>query len=131
MDNESELIVIGDAQERPAINPDNLECVYFLHAIRTDLVKVGWSRHLPSRVAKLSTSCPYALNLLAVDLGGRDLESSYHRSLKPYHQRGEWFLLTEEVRRWLMIAIRCDERKENGRAFTVLARRLHELGLRF
>lgn len=82
------------------------ECVYFLHAIGTDLVKVGWTRNLPERVRALSTSCPHALHVLAIVPGPMSEEGVLHRALSTYRYNGEWFQLTYCVRDWLVTALR-------------------------
>jgi hypothetical protein len=78
-----------------------IACVYFLHAEGTNLVKVGWTGDLDRRVHQLQTASPHKLRLLGVHLGDKDVERVYHKDLQPYRQRGEWFFLTHEVRRWL------------------------------
>jgi hypothetical protein len=83
-----------------------IECVYFIHAEGTNLVKVGWTRDLSGRFRQLKTASPHPLILLAIHPGSSDVEALYHRDLAPYRQRGEWFFLTSEVRRWLMLFLR-------------------------
>lgn len=85
---------------RPEL-PLAAELVYFLHAEGTDLVKIGWTRDFPYRLAELQTACPHQLFLLGVHEGPRQLEAYYHKDLAAYRQKGEWFFLTKEVRRWL------------------------------
>lgn len=79
-----------------------IPCVYFLHAEGTDLVKIGWTKDLKRRFDQLQTASPHRLRLLGVHIGLKAIEAIYHRDLQPYRQRGEWFFLTREVRRWLM-----------------------------
>lgn len=82
-----------------------LPCVYFIHAEGTDLVKVGWTADLDRRFDQLQTASPHRLRLLGVHIGLKDVERVYHRDLQPYRQRGEWFFLTPEVRRWLSVCL--------------------------
>lgn len=82
-----------------------MELVYFLHAEGTDLVKIGWTADLDRRFDTLQTGCPHVLRLLGVHIGPREVERVYHRDLAAYRQRGEWFFLTHEVRRWLSASL--------------------------
>jgi hypothetical protein len=86
------------------MSKEPIECVYFIHADGTNLVKIGWTADLQRRFDQLQTASPHRLRLLAVHIGPREVEKAYHRDLAPYRQRGEWFFLTHEVRRWL---VRC------------------------
>jgi hypothetical protein len=87
--------------------------VYFIHAEGTDLVKIGWTADIARRFDQLQTASPHPLRLLAVHAGGREIETLYHRNLQPYRQRGEWFFLTQELRRWLAIAMQSHAASKN------------------
>lgn len=79
-----------------------IECVYFIHAEGTDLVKVGYTSDLARRFDQLQTACPHRLELLGIEQGPRSREKYYHDCLKPYRYRGEWFRLTYVVRDWII-----------------------------
>lgn len=103
------------------IDPSNFPCVYFLHAVGTDLVKVGWTRDLLERIKKLKTGCPHPLSLLAIHPGDRSLELAYHQNFEPYRQRGEWFLFTSGIRKWCLLTLR----NNHVEFFRPMARHLH------
>lgn len=85
------------------------DCVYFIHAITTDFVKIGWTADLHRRFDQLQTSCPHRLELIALEVGRKEREKWYHDQLRPYRRQGEWFLLLDPIRRWLSISLACDE----------------------
>lgn len=103
---ETEVVELVDGSHSTCLSMDDLECVYFLHAMGTDLVKVGWTRSLPHRIRSLSTGCPHKLRLLAIIPGSIEQELELHRSLAPYRKNGEWFELTHPVREWLRCFLR-------------------------
>lgn len=77
--------------------PDEVgEIVYFIHAVGTDRVKIGYTTDFASRFARLSTSSPYPLKLMAVFPGTRWHESEMHRQFSESRVHGEWFLFEQE-----------------------------------
>jgi hypothetical protein len=63
--------------------------VYFLAADKA--VKVGYTTHLRSRLAALSTANADELRLVGVLPGDRALERLCHKRLVGHRVRGEWF----------------------------------------
>ena len=61
--------------------------LYFLHAIRTDLVKVGVSKSFDERLRVLRSNCPDEIEVLRIFHGDRDLiealERELHKELEP------------------------------------------------
>ncbi len=84
---------------------DPIPLVYFLHAEHTNLVKIGWTADLNRRLDQLQTGCPHKLRLLGVHIGPRKVEMVYHRDFAVYRQQGEWFLLTREMRRFVIAGL--------------------------
>lgn len=103
---------IDAADERLDINPDEFECVYFLHAIGTDLVKIGWTRCLPDRMRQLATACPFPLRLIAVATGGKDEERRFHKGFGPYRHNGEWFHVPHMMREFICFTLGCEFHRE-------------------
>lgn len=83
-----------------------MDLVYFLHAERTNLVKIGWTSDIVARVAKLRVACPYDVILLAVRPGTPQLENGYHCHFESRRQHGEWFSFGWEEMHWLTISMR-------------------------
>jgi hypothetical protein len=66
-----------------------------------DAVKIGYTERDPiSRLKELQTGCPDELRLVGVDFsGGLATEGVLHAQFADAHLRGEWFKLTEPIRR--------------------------------
>jgi hypothetical protein len=72
--------------------------VYFMLAVGTPLVKVGWTSGDPTkRLASLQVGCPHQLIILAAIPAGAYFEGVVHRKLWESHVRGEWFRLSPAV----------------------------------
>lgn len=77
---------------------DNREdCVYFLHAIGTDRVKIGWAAILGSRINTIAAGCPFPLRVLGTTPGRAEVESILHQRFSHLRVHNEWFLLTREI----------------------------------
>lgn len=63
--------------------------VYFVRG--GELIKIGWSRHVRSRVMGMKIGSPAALTVVALALGGWELEAVLHAKYSEYHSHGEWF----------------------------------------
>lgn len=63
--------------------------VYFAQA--GDRIKIGWSRNVAARIAKLQTGNPEPIILLATRPGGRSLEQELHDRFAEARLTGEWF----------------------------------------
>jgi hypothetical protein len=60
--------------------------VYFVEAVETGWIKIGYSKRSIDRIAGSNTFCPHELKLLKVIEGERDVECAWHRRFK--HRRG-------------------------------------------
>jgi len=70
--------------------------IYLVHAIGTNLYKIGFAINPAKRIKDLSTASPFALKMLASREGSGTMEQQMHRCLKEYRVRGEWFEFTDE-----------------------------------
>lgn len=84
--------------------------IYFVACPPANAVKIGHTRKLHygtidsnaySRMASMQSACPFALEMLAVCEGDLAREQELHRRFRHLRLRGEWFLLTEEVREFI------------------------------
>ena len=73
--------------------------IYFVEAVGTGYVKIGFTRQMASRrVRELQTASPHELRLLAwmEEFEGR--EATIHARFHHLRYRGEWFRLDEALR---------------------------------
>jgi hypothetical protein len=93
--------------------------VYFVRAGRTNHVKIGWAKSdVEKRVRGLQCGCPHQLHLIAYVPGTLLDECEWHRRFADCRVRGEWFVLSYELR----MAINCLFRTHPGAvSFTMLS----------
>jgi Meiotically up-regulated gene 113 len=65
--------------------------VYFITAMASGTVKVGYSTNVRKRLIDLQTSASVQLRMEFSCVGDRELERALHAFLKPYRVSGEWF----------------------------------------
>jgi hypothetical protein len=65
--------------------------VYFIRAGDIGPIKIGMSRNVESRLAKMQTDTPMLLKLLGCIPGGKTEEHNLHLRLSAYRVSGEWF----------------------------------------
>jgi hypothetical protein len=65
--------------------------VYFIEAIGVEMIKVGFTRDLPKRLADLKTALPIDLRVLTTMPGDRETEARIQAALAEHRVRGEWF----------------------------------------
>lgn len=82
------------AMERDLATKDG-SCVYFAQA--DDRVKIGWSKHVASRLAQLQTGSPTPLKLLGAIPGARAAERRLHEQFAHLRLTGEWFRAAPEL----------------------------------
>lgn len=70
-------------------------CVYFLEA--DNLIKIGVTGNVKSRVSSLQTGCPSEVKLIKTVRGGPATEKRIHARFNHLRVRGEWFEKTEEL----------------------------------
>lgn len=71
--------------------------VYFITA--GDVVKIGVSRQPNKRLRQLQSSSSKKLTLAACCFGGFAMEKSLHKRFASHRLQGEWFMLTDEIKR--------------------------------
>lgn len=69
--------------------------VYFMDG--GDLIKIGFSRSLETRMIKMGTDLPGGVKLLLVQPGTFRTEKVLHRHFADCRHRGEWFHKTPEL----------------------------------
>jgi len=60
-----------------------MSAVYFLKAVSSGWIKIGYSKRPLERVSGYHTFCPHELRLLKVIEGERDVEHAWHRRFAP------------------------------------------------
>ncbi len=81
-----------------SVRRENIGSVYFLHAPRAGLVKIGFAVDVESRVHTLRTMSPLPLVLLgAIEGLEKSHESFLHRKFKSERSHGEWFFVRGPV----------------------------------
>lgn len=71
--------------------------VYFVEAIGSGRVKIGFTKSPEDRLGSIQTGCPFPLKLLAVVAGSEFDESELHERFASYRSQGEWFRLEGEL----------------------------------
>ena len=65
--------------------------IYFILEEENNVIKIGYSKNVVSRLRQLQTSIPYQLRLLGKIEGTTKEERRIHEYLNPYRMKGEWF----------------------------------------
>lgn len=101
--------------------------VYFIEC-NFELVKIGRTSNVHSRLHQLRTSSPYPLDVLAVVAGDAALEAAIHADLSEHRGLGEWFRSEGDLYRFLRSeAVRWayhDPRARKGRVTVTSTRQL-------
>lgn len=74
---------------------------YFIGNRAEGKVKIGFSSNPQRRIAEIQTGCPFPVEILATEPGGSARESQLHRRFSHLHLNGEWFVLNDEVSRYI------------------------------
>jgi hypothetical protein len=77
--------------------------VYFVQSVEGGLVKIGFTRKLQERIGTLNRMGAAALSFLGSLAGDRELEQSLHERFARARVRGEWFSLTPDLLRFLVL----------------------------
>lgn len=75
--------------------------VYFIQADGSGSIKIGYTKHLNSRVKGLQTSSPVPLKLITSMKGGRSIERALHARFSDLRIRGEWFRPDPELLKYI------------------------------
>lgn len=89
----------GDAsvERLPAVpEPDARGVVYVIGDGRANIVKIGVTQNLKSRLKSMQVSYPYRLLVLCVFHGGGSLEAHLHQRFHSQRLEGEWFDFGEQ-----------------------------------
>jgi hypothetical protein len=87
--------------------------VYFIRA--GDMIKIGTTTTLPSRMDALAVSTPEKLEILLVVPGGRTEERQVHALFREDRVRGEWFRPSERLAEFIAERRDQDIRAVHGR----------------
>lgn len=69
-----------------------LAMIYFIKCCCPNgFIKIGFTRGIHGRLAGLSTTSPYQMQLLRIVRGTIAEERALHRRFHHLHERGEWF----------------------------------------
>lgn len=71
--------------------------VYFVLAIGTNRVKIGYTRDCDRRLNELKTSCPFGIVVLGWKSGGPEIERVLHKRFKKYRRYREWFEVSDSI----------------------------------
>lgn len=71
--------------------------IYVLRAEELGRVKIGFSKNVPQRLARIRDGAPSRLALIAVAQGNRRDEAALHKAFAFYRVHGEWFSEVGEV----------------------------------
>lgn len=75
--------------------------VYFIGCLENKVVKIGYSKNVENRLTQLQTGYPTKLSVFKVLDGDTDDEKFYHEYFSSYRIGGEWFELSDELRKFL------------------------------
>ncbi len=95
--------LVFDALRRADV-PHASSFVYFVRAGSSGAIKIGRASDVGARLASLQTASAEPLELLAVVVGGCEVERALHRQFSSARIRGEWFRPAAELMehiRWL------------------------------
>ena len=70
--------------------------VYFIEAVGTNRVKIGFSSDPYLRLQQIRTCSPFPVRLLAVIEGSVDLERAFHSQYDHKRIHGEWFIVGDD-----------------------------------
>lgn len=73
--------------------------IYFIACPVANAVKIGVTHNPPyHRLMSMQAGCPFELQLIGVTEGCYQDEAALHKRFAALRVRGEWFLLTDELR---------------------------------
>ena len=75
--------------------------IYFVEAIGTDRVKIGYTVDLKVRLNTLQTGCPHELKLIHSEEGNKRKERELHKRFFNDRTIGEWFEISDEIREYI------------------------------
>lgn len=81
----------------PTVNWDQPGYVYFLHALISNRVKIGFSLNPERRIAGILTSCPEQIVHLGSMRAGYPDEAALHKKFEGLRVHREWFEATPDL----------------------------------
>jgi hypothetical protein len=81
----------------PVRKPSEEGVIYFLLAEQVNVIKIGFARHVRSRVSDLQTASPVPLILLGTMAGRQEDEQALHRRFSSLRSHREWFRAEPEL----------------------------------
>ncbi len=81
---------------------DREPIVYFI-ACGDELIKIGHTTNLRSRLRSLRTATPKELRVLLIIPGARDDEQELHRKFEAHRVRGEWFSQCDVITEFISV----------------------------
>lgn len=87
------VIEIGQSPEvaAPVVPPGPKTRVYFIRAVESGKIKIGFTSKLPERFTSIMTSCPEPVELLGSIAGTLADEQALHVRFAHIRHVGEWF----------------------------------------
>lgn len=90
---------IGPQRAYPNTNPTSPdELVYFVYC--AGLIKIGYTAGIATRIANLANQSGAPVTLIAVMPGNKNQEKLMHGMFQADRVHGEWFQLSDEMRRF-------------------------------
>lgn len=75
--------------------------VYFVHAIGSGRVKIGWAKDFLSRLHTLNCDSPFPVEVLLTIPGKSEDEKLYHEMFKEHKAHNEWFTYGGRLREFV------------------------------
>jgi hypothetical protein len=72
--------------------------VYYVHAPDNGLCKIGYAKNPRARLHQIQVHSPTRVILLAIEDGGREIETKRHFQFVELRKRGEWFWYRDELK---------------------------------
>lgn len=91
-------IYLSNVQE-PQLQPTG--SVYFIEAVGTHRIKIGFSANPSQRLRSLQTGSPYKLRILATIQANEHTEKEIHEQFDEYRLDGEWFHACKGLRTFI------------------------------
>jgi hypothetical protein len=101
-----DLFPMGGGGVLPRIKLNQNNMIYVIRAGNSMMVKIGFTKNnetLRNRLKSLKSSCPFKLEIEAIMEGGKIKESCIHSFCISRHESGEWFRLSvNDVKRMVI-----------------------------
>jgi hypothetical protein len=104
-DSDAELAAMLELREIDAPKDKSVgSYVYFLES--NGLIKIGRAKSIKNRLRSLRSGSSSPIRLIHYVNGGKSQEAIFHKRFKHLRQHLEWFLLEEDLRDYLVSALR-------------------------